>query len=62
MPDTIRNIVEDAELKDGNLISDAESEVLYTSIPLKFLFSIRSDKLPRNPAQGGAGQYSAKSL
>jgi tetratricopeptide (TPR) repeat protein len=45
LPDTIRNIVEETERKDGNLISDVESEVLYSSIPVKFLFSIRSDKL-----------------
>jgi tetratricopeptide (TPR) repeat protein len=45
VPECVRDEVENIEKNEPEKISDKENEVLYSPLQVKFLFSIRSDKL-----------------
>ena len=45
LPDNIRRSIEKMEKEKPDLLSNEELAVVYKSIPLRFLFAVRSDKL-----------------
>ncbi|HYJ37759.1 MAG TPA: hypothetical protein VEV87_04050, partial [Chitinophagaceae bacterium] len=45
LPDDIRQCIEKMERQNPDLLTDEEVAILYKTIPIKFLFAVRSDKL-----------------